>query len=228
MRKTGTRLALSTLAALSALLVVGVATASADGGGGGRGALGAGVSVSKLVTAAASQLNVSRSTLVTAIHGSADTYVSSEQSVGDITSSRADDLTASADDNLDVAYRLSQTATVASNLSITTDALNTGFAAARKAIALAQVAAAQTAGDITSDQATTLTTKINARTFPGYKSGVGGGLRGLGIGLGIKLRGGGSSDDSSGDGGSTNGRLSSGSHAKLGGFGHRARHGRRG
>ena len=62
-------------------------------------------------------------------------------------------LTASADDNLNVAYRLSQTATVASNLSITTDALNTGFAAARKAIAVAAVDAALAAGKITSDQA---------------------------------------------------------------------------
>lgn len=167
MGRTTRRLSILTAAALAAL-TVGVVAASANGGLGG-GAVG----TSKLVTSAATQLSVSRSTLTTAIHDSADAYIASEQTVGDISSDRAADLTASADDNLDVAYRLSQTGTVASNLSITTDALNAGFAAARKAIALAQVTAAQTAGKITADQATARTTKINARTFPGYKNGVG-------------------------------------------------------
>jgi hypothetical protein len=167
MGRTTRRLSILTAAALAAL-TVGVVAASANGGGG-----GAAVSTSKLVTSAATQLSVSRSALVTAIHNSADAYIASEQTAGDISSARADDLTASSDDNLDLAYRLSQTATVASNLSITTDALNAGFAAARKAIALAQVAAAQTAGDITADQATARTAKINAKTFAGYKNGVG-------------------------------------------------------
>jgi len=201
MRKTSKRLAFSTLAALAALLVVGVASASANGG---RGAVGAGVTTSKLVTAAATQLNVSRSTLTTAIHNSADTHIANAKSDGDITSSKADDLTASADDNLDVAYGISETKTVASNLSITTDALNAGFAAARKALALAQVAAAQTAGNITSDQATALTTKINAKTFPGYKNGLGGGLGGGGV-LGGKLRIGMGQGGGNGDSGSQNG-----------------------
>ena len=68
---------------------------------------------------------------------------------------------------------------MASNLGITTSALNSGFQAARKALALAQIQSAQTAGFITSDEAATLTTKVNGTTFPGYKGGFG-----LGLGLG--------------------------------------------
>ena len=184
------RIAIATLAVLAAVLTIGVVGAAARGGGP-SGPAGGPAGLSKLVTQAATQLSVTRSTLTTAIHNSADTHVANMKADGDITASEADDLTASADDNLDLAYRLSETKTVASNLSITTDALNAGFAAARKALALAQVDAALAAGKITSDEATTLKAKINAKTFPGYKGNMG---RGLGIGapgLGNGPRGGG-------------------------------------
>lgn len=182
------RIAIATLAVLAAVLTIGVVGASARGGG--PGGPGGPASLSKLVTQAATQLSVTRSTLATAIHNSADTHVANMKADGDITASEADDLTASADDNLDVAYRLSETKTVASNLSITTDALNAGFAAARKALALAQVDAALAAGRITSDEATALKAKINAKTFPGYKGNMGLGL-GIGApGLGNGPRGG--------------------------------------
>ena len=201
MGRTTRRLSILAAAALAAL-TVGVVAASANHGvGGGGGA----VNTSKLVTSAATQLSVSRTTLVTAIHNSADTYIASEQSAGDVSSARADDLTASADDNLDLAYRLSQTSTVASNLSITTDALNAGFAAARKAIADARVDAALAAGDITSDQATAAKAKIDAKTFPGYKAG-------LGLGKG---------GERGGDNGVRHGHRNAGLHIGV-------RHGRRG
>ena len=210
MSKTTRRLAISLVTALAALLTVGVAAASAHGGRGGGG-FGAG-SVSSVVTQAATQLNVPRATLVTAIQNSAATHIAGAKSSGDITASQAANLTTDAQDNLNVAYRLSETATVASNLSITADALDTAFSAARKAVALAQVDAALADGRITSDQATTLKTTINGKTFPGYKSGLGGlgGHHGRGLGLGA---------------GSSSGTTGSFRH---GGFGNGARHGFRG
>ena len=135
MRKTITRLSIATVTVLAALLTVGVVAASAHGGPGG---LAGGASVSTLVTQAATQLGVSRATLVTAIQNSAATHLSDAAADGDITSTQATNLTTEAQDNLTVAYTLSETKTVASNLSITTAALNTAFQAARKAAVEAQ------------------------------------------------------------------------------------------
>jgi hypothetical protein len=164
-------------AALAATLTVGVAAAAAHGGPGGPGGHGPGLgggSVSSLVTQAAKQLNVTRAKLVSAIQDSAATHISNAASDGDITSSQADDLKAEAQDNLNVAYALSETKTVASNLGITTTALNTGFRAARKTLATAQIDAALAAGRITADEATSLKSKLDSATLPGYKGGLGG------------------------------------------------------
>src|SRR5205823_6360033 len=60
----------------AAVLSVGVAAASAHGGPGGGGRGLGGVSVSSLVTKAASQLSVTRAKLVTAIQDSAATHIS--------------------------------------------------------------------------------------------------------------------------------------------------------
>jgi hypothetical protein len=159
---------LASLAALgAAFLALGVTTASAHGGHG----VG-GISTSKLVTSAASQLNVSRSSLVAAIQSSANTAIDAAVDDEDITSAQADDAKAEASDNLDYAYRWSHASTVASKLGISSAALNTGFRTARKALLNARIDAALTAGTITSDQATTLKAQVAALTA-GYKSGGG-------------------------------------------------------
>lgn len=184
MRNRSRRLGLSVAAMLAVTLAVGVVAASAHGPGG-RG-LGDGAGVSSLVTQAATQLGIARTSLVSAIQQSAGRRIAQAVTDGDVTSTQGSDLTTEAQDDLNVAYRLSETATVASNLGITTSALDTGFAAARKAAAEARVAAALAAGRITSAQATTLTTQIDARTFPGYKNGLGrGGGLGLRLGRGL-------------------------------------------
>jgi hypothetical protein len=151
------------------MLTIGVAAASAHGGHGGYG----GASVSSLVTEAAKQLSVTRAKLVTAIQDAAATRIGSAVDDGDITSDRADDLKAEAQDNLGVAYQLSETKTVASKLGITTTALNDGFRAARKALATAQIDKALAAGSITADEAASLKTKLGSATLPGYKGGFG-------------------------------------------------------
>jgi hypothetical protein len=159
-----------------ATLVFGAATASAHGGQG-RGGAG-GVSTSKLVTAAAAQLKVTRSSLVAAIESSADATIAAAVDDGDITADQAADAKDEVADNLDDAYRLSRASTVASKLGITTTALNDAFRAARKALLNAKIDAAVAAGTITSDEATTLKAKVAALTA-GYKAG---GLGGLGGG----------------------------------------------
>jgi hypothetical protein len=176
---------IAVLATTIVFALAAVSVAAAHGGPGGRGPGGPGGpafggSVSSLVTKAASQLNVARSKLVSAIQDSAKSHIASAKTDGDITSDQADDLTADAEDNLTAAYAISETKTVASNLAITTSALNTAFQAARKALALAQIQSAQAAERITSDEAATLTTRVNGTTFPGYKGGVG-----LGPGFGF-------------------------------------------
>ena len=69
---------------------------------------------------------------------------------------------------------MSQTKTVASNLGITTTALNNGFRAARKTLITAQIDKALAAGAITADEAVALKAKLAAATIPGYKAGLGG------------------------------------------------------
>ena len=83
---------------------------------------------------------------------------------------------AEVEDNLNAAYALSQTKTVASNLGITTTALNNGFRAARKTLIAAQIDKALAAGAITADEAAALKAKLAAATIPGYKAlgGLGG------------------------------------------------------
>jgi hypothetical protein len=163
------------------MLTAGVATAAAHGGPGGPRGIG-GASVSSLVTEAAKQLSVTRAKLVTAIQDAAAARIDQAADDGDITSDRATDLKEEAQDNLSVAYSVSETKTVASKLGITTAALNTGFTAARKALATAQIDKALAAGSITSDEATTLKSRLSS--LPGYKGGLGFGLGGGGFGHG--------------------------------------------
>jgi hypothetical protein len=172
MQRRTRRLALLSLATLVATLAVGVVAASAHGGPGGGPGYG-GASVSSLVTQAAKELNVTRSKLVTAIQDAAADRISAAVDDGDLTSDQADDLKAEAQDNLGVAYSLSETKTVASKLGITTTALNTGFRNARKTLATVRIDQALAAGAITSDQATQLKTQLASATLPGYKGGLG-------------------------------------------------------
>jgi hypothetical protein len=169
--KTGIkRIAPAGILAAAALLSVGVVAASAHGGPGGRGIGGA--SVSSLVTQAAKELGTTRSKLVTAIQDAAAARIDAAVDDGDLSSSRADDLKAEATDNLSVAYGLSETKTVASKLGITTAALNTGFKAARKAMATARIDAALADGSITSDEAANLKAKLTDANLSGYKGGL--------------------------------------------------------
>jgi hypothetical protein len=165
------RLLLATAASLAAVLCVGVVAAAAHGGPGG-GQDGRGASVSSLVTASATQLGVTRAKLVGAIQDAAAARVDAAVADGDVTGDEATDLKADAQDNLSTAYALSQTATVASKLGVTTTALNTGFRAARKALATAQIDRALAAGTITADEAGAAKAKLAVATLPGCKGGL--------------------------------------------------------
>jgi hypothetical protein len=179
MRKSIKRTAAAAVLGLAALLTVGVVAASAHGGPGGPGGRGiGGGSVSSLVTQAAKELGITRAKLVTAIQGAAADRIDASVDDGDLSDARGDDLKEEAADNLSVAYSLSETKTVASKLGITTAALNTGFKAARKALATAKIDAALAAGDITSDEATSLKAKLTDANLSGYKGGLGFGLGG--------------------------------------------------
>ena len=154
------------VAVVAAVVAVGGAAAATQCGGGKGGA--GGVSTSKLVTSAASQLGVSRATLVAAIQSSANATIDAAVASGDITAARAEDAKAEVLDNLNDAYRLSTAATVASKLGITTAALNTGFLNARKSLLNAQIDAALAAGKLTADEATAAKARVTALTT-GYK-----------------------------------------------------------
>jgi hypothetical protein len=177
-----------------ALLAFG-ATASAHGGRGpgghgGPGGVG-GASVSKLVTEAAKQLGVSRTTLTTAITNAGVARVDEALADEDIDADQAADLKQEAEDNLDVAYSLSRPAKVASNLGITTEKLNDAFKDARRALALARIDKAQAAGDITAEQAADLKADVQEANLPGYKPTRGIGIGGLGAKAGPAGLGGG-------------------------------------
>jgi len=159
------RLGLLAVAAATAILVVGVTTANAHG------RAPKGPSASALVTESAKQLNVARADLKAAIVKSAEDRVDAAVEDEDITSDEGDALKADIEDNLNTAYQVSQTRTVAANLKITTAALNTGFRAARKSLASKAIDTALAGGDITADQATAAKTALDSQTFPGYKSG---------------------------------------------------------
>jgi predicted DNA-binding protein (UPF0251 family) len=181
MRKKLNSKALVALVVLVAALSVGVAAASAHGGPGGGGPGGGGPggrgpgggSVSSLVTQAAKELSVSRATLVKAIEDAAATRIDAAVTDGDLTATRAADLKEEVQDNLNAAYSISETKTVATNLGITTAALNTGFKSARTTVATAQIDARLADGDITATQAADLKTKLASATLPGYKGGGG-------------------------------------------------------
>jgi hypothetical protein len=181
MRKKLNSKALVALVGLVAVLSLGAATASAHGGpgGGGPGGRGGpgggpgGGGVSSLVTQAAKELSVTRANLVKAIEDAAATRIDSAVTDGDLSSTRAADMKAEVQDNLNAAYSVSETKTVAANLSITTAALNAGFKAARKTVATAQIDARLADGDLTATQAADLKTKLASATLPGYKGGGG-------------------------------------------------------
>jgi DNA-binding winged helix-turn-helix (wHTH) protein len=107
---------------------------------------------------------------------------------GDVAASRADDLKAEAADNLSVAYSISETKTTAAKLGVTTAALNAGFKAARKALAMSRIDAAVADGSLNSTEAADLKAKLTDANLSGYK---GGGLGGVGFGGGFGGRHGG-------------------------------------
>ena len=163
------RIAVLAAISLVALLAVGAATASAcDGPGGGKGK--GGVSASALVTAAAKQLNVTRAKLKQAIVDSANAYIDSEVTSGDLTAGDAADLKTQVEDDLGFAIATSRTKTVASNLGITVAALNDGFSAARKSLAEAKIDKALKNGGIPADQAAEAKSQLDDVDFPGYKA----------------------------------------------------------
>lgn len=174
------RLALLAAVSLVAVLAVGPAVASANGGGGrggsgGRDGYGGGTSASALVTQAAKELGVTRAKLKQAIVDAAVARIDEAVDDGDVDSDDADDLKAEAQDNLRFAMSVSRTKTVASNLGISTSALNDGFRAARKTLALARIDRAVASGDVTPDQASELKSELDDADLPGYKaSGFGG------------------------------------------------------
>ena len=170
------KVALLAAVSLVALLTL-AATASAHGGPGGCGAGGKGVSASALVTQAAKQLNVTKAKLKGAIVDAAVAQIDQQVEDGDIESDEAADLKDQAADDLRFALATSQTKTVAANLGITTTALNTGFRAARKALATAKIDKALANGDITAAEAAEQKAALDKADLPGYKGygGYGGG-----------------------------------------------------
>ena len=168
MTKTLTRLALTLTLATAVAVAAGVGPAAAHGGHGGY-RLGA-VSTTKLVNAAAKQLNVTSAKLKAAILASANARVAEALADEDIDAAQAADLKDEAADNLNVAYSLSRASTVAKELGVGTTALNDGFRAVRKALILAQIDAALADGDIDAAKAADLKTQVSAATLPGYKS----------------------------------------------------------
>jgi hypothetical protein len=127
------------------------------------------VSATALVTQAAKQLNVTRAKLKGAIVDAAVTQIDQQVEDGDIESDEAADLKEQAADDLRFALASSQTKTVAANLGITTTALNTGFRAARKALATAKIDKALANGDITADEAAQQKAALDKADLPGYK-----------------------------------------------------------
>ncbi len=151
------------------------------------------MSASSLVTAAAKQLNVTRAKLKTAIVDSANAYIDSEVTSGDVDESEAADLKEQVGDDLAFAIATSRTKTVASNLGITVAALNEGFSAAREALIEAKIDKALKNGDIDADQADEAKAELDDASLPGYKA-VG---RGGGFDLGAYTGGSGSSQQQS-------------------------------
>ena len=167
MRRITTKAALVLAIATAAVLAVGTAAAGAHGGKGGRGSGGA--STTKLVNAAAKQLNVTPAKLKAAIVASAVAQINDAAADEDIDADEAADLKEDAQDNLRSAYSLSRASTVAKELGITTAQLNTGFRTARKALAVARIDAALADGDIDADEAADLKAELDDAELAGYK-----------------------------------------------------------
>ena len=148
----------------AAVLALGATAASAHGGKGGP----HGVSTTKLVNAAAKQLNVTPAKLKAAIIASAVTQINEAVADEDIDADEAADLKEEAQDNLNTAYSLSRASTVAKELGITTAQLNTGFRSARKALITAQIDAALEDGDIDADEAAEAKADLADADLPGY------------------------------------------------------------
>jgi hypothetical protein len=184
MTKTLTKVVLTLTLAAAVAVAAGAGPAAAHGGGGGGKHLGA-VSTTKLVNAAAKQLNVTSAKLKTAILASANARIAEALADEDIDAAEAADLKDEAADNLNVAYSLSRASTVAKELGIGTTALNDGFRAARKALILAQIDDALADGDIDATQAADLKSQVNSATLPGYKQSSLGGF-GHGGGRGFR------------------------------------------
>ena len=151
--------------AAAAVLALGATAASAHGGKGGP----HGASTTKLVNAAAKQLNVTPAKLKAAIVASAVTQINEAAADEDIDADEAADLKEEAQDNLNTAYSLSRASTVAKELGITTAQLNTGFRSARKALITAQIDAALEDGDIDADEAAEAKADLADADLPGYK-----------------------------------------------------------
>ena len=153
------------LLAAAAVLALGATAASAHGGKGGQ----HGVSTTKLVNAAAKQLNVTPAKLKAAMVASAVTQINEAAADEDIDADEAADLKEEVQDNLKSAYALSRASTVAKELGITTAQLNTGFRAARKALIVAQIDNALEDGDIDADEAAEAKADLDDADLPGYK-----------------------------------------------------------
>jgi prophage DNA circulation protein len=174
MTKTLTKLALTLALAAAVAVAAGAGPAAAHGGHGGY-RLGA-VSTTKLVNAAAKQLNVTTAKLKAAILASANARIDEALADEDIDKSEAADLKDEAADNLNVAYSLSRASTVAKELGVSTTALNDGFRAVRETLILAQIDEALAEGEIDATRAADLKAQVNAATLPGYKQSRLGGL----------------------------------------------------
>ena len=166
MQRTTTKVAFILSLAAAAVLALGATAATAHGGKGGR--LGP-TSTTKLVNAAAKQLNVTPAKLKAAILASAVARIDEAAADEDIDGDEAADLKEEAQDNLKVAYSLSRASTVAKELGVTTAQLNTAFRAARKALIVAQIDAALADGDIDADEAAERKADLDDADLPGYK-----------------------------------------------------------
>ncbi len=161
-------LAMAVATLIGAALIAG--PASAAPGGKLRKAPLHGITAVNLVNAAATQLSVTPEALTTAIRDSANARVDARVAAKRLSTTAATTIKARIAGKLPVAIRWSTTVTVASNLAISTDALNAGFRAARRALATQRIDAALAAGKITQAQADRLKARLAAAKLPGYKA----------------------------------------------------------
>jgi hypothetical protein len=176
------KIPLATAVSLAALLAVGVGTASAQGHPG-QGLGVRGISIGSLVTRSATELSIPRADVKQAIVDSANTSIDEALADEELDADQADELKQEAADNLRVAYSLSRTRTVASNLQISTAKLNSAFRTARKALLLAKIDRAVANGDLTQEEAAAQKERLANAKLPGYKSA------GRGSGFDAGLRG---------------------------------------